>query len=286
MQTGSIKGAAAILVVSEAAASKLLSTAERRMQLRLFERARGRLIPTPEAHRLYEDVEQLWSRVERIEALTEALARPKGGTLNLAIAPSFGVTVVPQAVTQLLGDLPDLTVHVDLLIPHLLLENLVDGSADLGVSLNPQPHPSLEIIETRPCPLVCVMPQGHPLANLRLVCAQDLEGQTVVSFPQARDYGLPDELLFGESSSLIKRSLQVRSGQTACWFSHAGAGVAIVDHAAVASGAFPELEIKPYQCEAKLEICLLKRRDRPMSRPANLFCQVFRNTWDRLAICC
>ncbi|HEY0822141.1 MAG TPA: LysR substrate-binding domain-containing protein [Rhizobacter sp.] len=283
MQTGTVKGAASVLMVSEAAASKLLATAERRMGLRLFERARGRLVPTPEAHRLYEDVEQLWGRVEKIAALTKSLANPSGGTLNLAISPSFGVTVVPQAATELLREMSDLSVNVDLLIPHLLLQSLIDGSADIGVSLNPQPHPSLEIVDRSRCGLVCAMPKTHPLTQKKIVRAEDLRGHAVVSFPQALDYGLSDENLFGASRTSIRRPLNVRSGQTACWFSHAGAGVAIVDGAAVAGSAFPELALRPYRCDATLEIFLLRRRDRPLSRPAEIFCKLFRKTWKRLS---
>lgn len=283
MQTGSVRGAASVLRVSDAAASKLLSTAERRMGLTLFERAHGRLVPTPEALRLYEDVEQLWQRVERIETLTHSLAQPTGGTLNLAISPSFGVTVVPRAATRLLESMPDLSINVDLLIPHLLLQNLVDGVADVGVSFNPQQHPSLEVVERSRCGLVCVMPASHPLSARKVIRAADLPGHPVVSFPQALDYGLSDEALFGRHSDLIARRLNVRSGQTACWFSLAGAGLAIVDAAAVAGAAFPELAIRPYRCDARVEILLLRHRDRPLSRAASRFCDSFRRTWSELS---
>ncbi|MFM0007624.1 LysR substrate-binding domain-containing protein [Paraburkholderia dipogonis] len=283
MQTGTVKGAASVLQVSDAAASKLLATAERRMGLVLFERTRGRLVPTPEARRLYEDVEQLWHRVERIEALTKSLSHPTGGTLNLAISPSLGVTVVPQAATRLLALMPELTINVDLLIPHLLLQSLIEGVADVAVSLNPQQHPNLEIVERSRCGLVCVMPSNHPLAARKFVRASDLPGHAVVSFPQALDYGLSDELLFGKYGDAIVRRLNVRSGQTACWFSHAGAGLAIVDAAAVAGRAFADLAIRPYRCEGSLEIVLLRHRDRPLSLAAKQFCDVFPRIWRELS---
>lgn len=95
--------------------------------------------------------------------------------------------------------------------------------------------------------------------------------------------GLSDENLFGVSRTSIRRPLNVRSGQTACWFSHAGVGVAIVDAAAVAGSAFAELALRPYRCDAKLEIFLPRRRDRPLSRPAQIFCKLFRQTWKRLS---
>jgi DNA-binding transcriptional LysR family regulator len=283
MQTGTVRGAAALLRVSDAAASKLLSTAERRLGLVLFERAHGRLVPTPEARRLYEAVDQLWHRVEQIEALTQSLATPTSGTLNLAISPSFGVTVVPQAATRLLAGLPGLTINVELLIPHLLLRSLVDGTADIAVSLSQQRHPSVEVIARMRCGLVCVMPADHPLVHRKSIRPADLVSHPVVSFPQALDYGLTEEELFGPYADAIVRRLNVRSGQTACWFSLAGAGLAIVDAAAVAGHAFTNLVVRPYRCEARIEIFLLRHKDRPLSRASTQFCEALRATWAELS---
>jgi DNA-binding transcriptional LysR family regulator len=283
MQTGTVKGAATVLRVSDAAASKLLSTAERRMGIVLFERVRGRLVPTPEARRLYEDVEQLWDRVDRIESLTKSLATPLGRTLNLAISPSFGVTVVPRAATRLLERMPGLTINVDLLIPHLMLQSLLEGSADVAVSLNQRIHPSIDVIDQIRCGLVCVMPESHPLVGRKSISSVDLLSHPVVSFPQAHDYGLTDEALFGSHRDQISPRLNVRSGQTACWFSLAGAGLAIVDAAAVAGHAFPGLAIRPYRCNAHVEVFLLRHKNRPLSLAAKQFCDEFRTTWKELS---
>jgi len=73
--------------------------------------------------------------VERIEALTKALANPNSGALTLSISPSLGTTVVPAAATAFLERLPQVSVNVDLLIPHLLVQSLVDGTAELGYRL-------------------------------------------------------------------------------------------------------------------------------------------------------
>jgi DNA-binding transcriptional LysR family regulator len=282
MQTGSIKGAAALMHVSEAAVSKLLGTAERRMGLGLFERAKGRLIPTPEAARLYEDVEQLWNRVERIEDLTRALANPDGGALSVSISPSLGTTVAPAATTALLIRMPRLTINIELLVPHLLVQSLVDGISEVGLSLSPQEHPSLQVVQRYPSRLVCVMPPQHVLARKKEIVAQDLQGHAVVSFPQALSYGITDSLLYGAHRENIDVRLNVRSGQTACWFSLAGAGVAIVDAVTVAGDAFPTLAVRPYRSAAKIAIHVLRHRNRPLSSAAKMFCDSFEHTWRRL----
>lgn len=282
MQTGTIKDSAALLYVSEAAVSKMLSLAERQMGISLFERTKGRLVPTPEALRLYDEVDQLWSKVERIETLTRTLANPQGGALYVVSSPSLGTTVLPQAATAVLQMMPKLNIEVDLLIPHMLLQALIDGVAEVGVSLSPQEHPSLEVVSMHPCPLVCVMPSNHPLASRTKIHADDLMQHSVVSFPQAVTYGMTDEALFGDRFKDIMFHVNVRSGQTACWFSLAGAGVAIVDAATVAGNAFPELEIRPYVSNAKLSIRVLRNRNKPLSLAAKRFCEAFDDTWVQL----
>lgn len=273
MQTGSLKGAAALLHISPPAASKMLSAAERQAGILLFERVKGRLVATPAAHRLYEEVDQLWNRVERIRDLTHELSTPTAGSLHLAISPSLGASIIPHTATALIARVPLASVTVDQQIPHLLLRSMVDGVSDLGVSLSPQAHPNLEVLKHYPCDLMCVMPPSHPLAALSVVRAEDLIGHHVVSFPQALAYGIDPKDLYGSSIDRIRMNLDVRSGPTACWFAMAGAGVAIVDSASVAINAFPALAVRPYACAARLGIHLIQHRHRPLSRVGDMFCE-------------
>ena len=90
MITGSISGAARFLSVSQPAISRLLAYTEDRLALRLFERVRGRVQPTPEAKRLFREVEHIHEGVTRVNELAEELrARGAGGGSR---APSPTVT--------------------------------------------------------------------------------------------------------------------------------------------------------------------------------------------------
>jgi len=284
MQTGSIKGAAELLHLTPPAVSKLLALLEHRLGLSLFERIKGRLVATPEARRLHSEVDRLWKGVERVKTLAEELAEPATGSLHLAISPSLGATVVPQVATRLCDRVPQVELHVDLLIPHLLIESLVDGAADLGLSLSPQTHPSVEVCKKLPVRLVCVMPHEHELARLDVIHPEHLVGERVISYPQALLYGVTEKDLYGKYAHKILSSTHVRSGQTACWFSLAGAGVAIVDSTATAGGGYPGLAVRPYVCEANVELHVLRHRNKAQSRLATLFLELFEDCWPRLDI--
>ena len=57
IEKGTVTAAAEHLGVSQPAISNLLAQLERKTSLKLFERARGRLVPTPEATVLYDEID-------------------------------------------------------------------------------------------------------------------------------------------------------------------------------------------------------------------------------------
>ena len=77
MLTGSMNGAA-LLFVSQPAVSRLIAHAEQSLGLQLFARDKGKLTPTPEAQRLFEEVGPLFEEALRIDELARDLAaRPR-----------------------------------------------------------------------------------------------------------------------------------------------------------------------------------------------------------------
>jgi DNA-binding transcriptional LysR family regulator len=74
----------------------------------------------------------------------------------------------------------------------------------------------------------------------------------------------------------------VRSSTTACWFAQAGAGIAVVDRAAVAGRTFAGLVVRPFLSRERLEVQIVRNRYRPMSRVHEAFCEAFDNVWKRV----
>ena len=101
MITGSISGAARLLSVSQPAISRLLAYTEDRLALRLFERVRGRVQPTPEARRLFQEVDQVHQGVVRVNELAEELRERGTGSVRIVASPSVGQALVPDAIARL-----------------------------------------------------------------------------------------------------------------------------------------------------------------------------------------
>ncbi|MDM0078793.1 LysR substrate-binding domain-containing protein [Variovorax sp. J2P1-59] len=279
MLTGSVNGAAELLHVSQPAISKMLAQAARLSGLALFERVKGRLMPTPEAHTLYTEIETAWRSVERVKELSRSLVNPEAGTLRLAVTASIAPYLAPQAVARLYEQFPSLQVHVEILVAPIMVDALLDHSADVGVAVLPNEHPNLVTVKKYDCGLVCVMRKDHPLARKRGIRPADLADHRVISSSASTPYGQSLRRAYGEAAGRLKLDLEVRSSTAACWFAQSGAGIALVDTAAVAGTSFSGLAVKPFVNEERLEVRVIRNRYRPMSVVQQHFCTAFDKVW-------
>ncbi|MBN9428920.1 MAG: LysR family transcriptional regulator [Burkholderiales bacterium] len=277
MSTGTVAGAATLLHLSQPAVSKALSLAERQSGIQLFDRIKGRLIPTTGARLLYEEVDRLWRGVEKVRKLSLELAHPADGTLHIAASSSLGSSLVPAALAEVYEQFPNLKAKVDLQVPRTLIDTLVDYTSDVGVALFALDHPNLLTVARYDCGWVCVMPKGHPLAELNAVRPRDLRGYRLISFPSLPDYGVEAKTLFGAET--LQPALEVRAGQSACLFALAGIGVAVVDEVTVARNVFPQLEVRPFRTRARLEIRVVRNAFKPLSPFVRAFCDAIEHQW-------
>lgn len=279
MLTGGVGGAAELLHVSQPAVSKVLAQARRKAGFLLFERVKGRLVPTPEAQRLHEEVEALWRGVERVRNVSRALAAPSEGTLRLAVTASLATHLVPHTLASLAEQFPGLDVQVEILIPPLVVTALLDRTADLGVALQPAEHPNLSRVQSYRCGFSCVMREDHPMARRASVLPAHLRGQRLITSPPDTPYGQALRRAYGAQASSLQLHAVVRSSTSACWLAQAGGGVAVVDRATVSGDNFRGLAVRPFRTPERLAVGILRNRYRPLSVLQKAFCTAFAATW-------
>jgi DNA-binding transcriptional LysR family regulator len=279
MLSGTVKGAGALMHISQPAASKLLAQAERRAGLRLFERVRGRLLPTQEAHQLYPEIEAVWKSMEKARSVSRELAAPRGGSLRIASTARFCTRRLPHAATALYERFPDLTVHVDMVMSHLVSDAVARGMCDLGIEMLPTEHPDLEIVRTLHCGLVCVMPEAHPLARKRVIRAADLRSERLIALSQAPPFGHLLEQVYGDLLKDVRVDLEVTSGPVACWFAQAGGGIAVLDAPTAAGGVFKGLVTRRFEPSPDIPVRIMRGRGRTLTPAAQRFCECFQALW-------
>jgi DNA-binding transcriptional LysR family regulator len=281
MFSGGVSAAAQLLHVSQPAVSKVLAQAGRASGLVLFERVKGRLVPTPEARQLYAEVETLWRGVEKLRDYSRELAQPSTGTLRLAVTASLAASLVPTTVAQLAQRFEGLQCRMDVLVPSLLTDALLARSAHIGVALLPNAHPNLAAVRTFRCGLSCVMPPDHPLVARKVVRPSDLLGQRLISAPEDTPYGQTLRRAYGAQREQLQIAIEVRSATAACWFVRAGAGIAVVDTAAVAAHAVDGLIGRPFRSAERLEVAVLHNVQFPLSVIEQAFVDQLDRVWHK-----
>ena len=279
MFSGGVNSAAELLHVSPPAISKVLAQAEKASGLSLFERVKGRLIPTPEAQALYAEIDQLWRGVEKVRDVSRELSQPVQTTLRLVCSASLAPYLVSRTVARLYEDIPRLQCRVQVFSPDILNQALLDRSTHLGVALLPHDHPNLATVKSYHCGLACVMRKEHPLAQRKLIRPSDLAGERVISSPESTPFGQTLKRAFGAAAEKMHRDFEATSSTTACWFAQAGVGIAVVDQVSIAGGLLAGLEVRPFQSSEKLAVHILRNRYRPMSVAERAFVDAFDGVW-------
>ena len=236
MLTGGVNSAAELLHVSPPAISKVLAQASKASGLVLFERLKGRLIPTPEAHHLHAEIDQLWRGVEKVRDTTRELSSGAQATLRLVCSASLAPYLVSRSVALLYERFPRLQCRVQVVSPDIINQTLLDRSTHLGIALAPHDNPNLATVRSYQCGLACVMRSDHRLAKKKLVKPADLAGERVISAPESVPFGQTLKRAFGAAGEKMHRDFECISSTSACWFAQAGVGVAVVDEVAIAGG--------------------------------------------------
>ncbi|MDB5913310.1 MAG: transcriptional regulator, LysR family-like protein, partial [Ramlibacter sp.] len=134
MLAGSVSGAGRMLHVSQPAISRMLSLTEDRLGFKLFERQRTRLFPTPEARRLFIEVEGLYEGMERVNDLARNLARSGSGSLRIVASASYGERLIPMTLQRLVQRNPGAQLSFRNVTYDELAARFLTGDADIGVS--------------------------------------------------------------------------------------------------------------------------------------------------------
>ncbi|HZY19622.1 MAG TPA: LysR substrate-binding domain-containing protein [Ramlibacter sp.] len=270
MLAGSVSGAGRMLHVSQPAISRMLALTEDRLGFKLFERQRTRLLPTPEARRLFAEVEGLYRGVERVNDLARNLARSGAGSLRIATSASYGERLVPMALQGLVQRHPGLHLSCRNVTYDELAARFLTGEADVAITMQAPDHPNLKATELGRDPLVCLLPATHPLALRTVVRPQDLREVSWTGYPTAAPLGRVLVDWMGEALA-ASAAIEVHSPVTAIAFAQHALGAALVVQWSLPAVLPPGMVLRPLEPAASVGVWAVTSRLEPMSVMARRF---------------
>jgi DNA-binding transcriptional LysR family regulator len=234
MLSGSINGASLMLRVAQPSLSRVVKRTEDVLGFKLFERTRGRLVPTNEAGVLLNLVGRVYRQLDELGEAVDRLTKGDGSLFRLGCTGSPGRCLVPRAVAQMRTMLPQLNFQVDVLLIDQIIDYLLFQRGECVVSVFPVRHPVVHCEPIAKGRLVALVPQKHALATKRQISVQDLTHEPLISFEPETPHGAVVAQLFEAERLPARIDFIIRHIETAVGLVANGVGIALVDEFSVA----------------------------------------------------
>jgi DNA-binding transcriptional LysR family regulator len=281
METGSVTRGAALLGVSQPAASKLVAALERHCGFPLFHRHGNRLFPTAEASTLYGEVERMYVSADHVARHVEGIRELRSGQLSIAAFPAIAARALPRMITGFMADHARINVSLVSRSSRLLVEWVASEQVDVGIGLMTLDRVGVAFEPVGRFEGVCVVPAGHRLARRKTVHARDLHGEPFIAL------GVEDRSRFKVDQAFegtpIRRDILIEAQQSeaACAFVAEGAGVSIVEPFSAMGFDPSQLVARRFRPAVWFDMWFILPTSRPRSRLTEEFLTFFRRSIER-----
>lgn len=261
--SGSVSGAARALNVSQPSVSKTLRHAESLLGFPLFERSGGRLIPTDDAHMLFDEVKEIQDRVFALREGARNLRRGTGGMLRISGLPSLALGVLPLSVAKFLSGHPDVKFDLQTVHHDDLVRKLYERESDIAIAYEVPPAAPLGSRWLGEGELVLLYrEEDMPDAPAR-VSLEALEGQPFISVAASGPIG---DLFTAEVDRLgliLNEVVSARTFYMATALVRAGVGMTVVDNFTAQASLAPGLSIRPLKPQMTFDVHAMFLTNRP-----------------------
>ncbi|MEJ8574459.1 LysR substrate-binding domain-containing protein [Microbaculum marinum] len=266
MKCGTASRAAEVLGVSQPAVSRNIIELERSVGFPLFARIRNRLVPTPEARILYDDVEASFRGIDTIRASAARIRDRGGGEIRVASMPTLGHSIVPTAIAAFLTQHPDVRVSLLVLPSRDARDLIASGRFDIGlvadlIDVSGVLHQTFLSRDA-----LCAIPCGHPLADREVIGPSDLDGEPFIAYSPEDPARRRLEEVLATVGALPRIVVQTMSATTALALVAAGVGLALVSTHSIGWFDRTRIVLKPFEPGVQVRTLLLLPADRAKSQ--------------------
>lgn len=282
MSSGTLTHAAKLLHSSQPTLSRELARLEQQVAVPLFRRLHGRLQPTQQGLRLFEEVQRSWFGLQRIQQAAQNLAELQQAELTIACLPVFSQSLLPIACSAFLQQFPAVNMTIIPQEPPLLEEWLSAQRFDLGLTENTVAPAGTRQQTLLTADEVCVLPSGHQLADRPQISPEDLRHLPFISLSRTDSYRQLLDQLFHSLAIPRRLHLETHSAASVCAMVAQGCGVSIINPLSALDYLQHGVVMRRFSQSIPFTVSMITPSHRPSSAACDSFSRYLIQTGQKL----
>jgi len=270
METGTVTAAAEQLGISQPGISNLLAQLERQTKIKLFQRSKGRLVPTPEAAVLYREIDTVVRGLDHVNQAVTDLQNQQAGQLQVVTAHALAFGFLPQEIADFARDKPNLTVSFQSQYSAKIQEWVIAGLFEIGICEMPLLYDGLDrqefYFET-----LCAVPRDSPVAQHEVLTPELLDNFPVIVMGADHMVTRRTREAFQTAGAALRVRCHTDLFRNALNLVKQGIGAALIDPFTLASDSGEGYVVRPFRRRILLDIVIVTARGRPVSAVGQQF---------------
>jgi len=227
-EKSSFKAAAESLFISQPALSRRIEKLEIELKCRLFERTTRRVSLTDAGRQFLVHAQAVTEEISRAYLGVQARAAARSGHVTMACVPSVANHLLPTVLKKFAHTNPAVRVKIIDESARIVLDSVLDGSADFGLNFLGSQEADLDFQAIRVEPYMVVVPLGHPLQQHRSLRWDALAQETLISVSRNSGNRLLIDNAFANAKHRPAIHYEINHVTGAMQLVAAGLGIAIV----------------------------------------------------------
>ncbi|MCB0137053.1 MAG: LysR family transcriptional regulator [Caldilineaceae bacterium] len=229
MTYGTTSRAAEVLGVSQPAVSKAIMALERSIGFKLFDREKGRMVPSAEGHLFYREVQVSMVGLAKLRSAAARIRDYGSGDIRIACLSAFSTNLVPNAIGRFHTSNPGVAVSFYVRGSSAIRDMVAANQIDIAVAADEIDTTGVDAAPFATIRAALAVHPGHPLENKDIVRPADLDQLPFVALAPEDTTRHEAEAIFAQHGVAPRILVETAYSSTVCALVLAGNGCGIVD---------------------------------------------------------
>ncbi|RWH71741.1 MAG: LysR family transcriptional regulator [Mesorhizobium sp.] len=261
MITRGAGAAATLLDTSQPAISRSLAKLEAELGFKLFDRIRGRLVPTREGELFHAEVKANLVGLDRLKLRAAQIKEVGTGTIRIASLSALGHGLVPRAIVAFSRKHPQVRISYQVRTSNVVRDLVASGSFDIGLAADEVDTSGVLHSVFNTPRAVCVMPKNHRLAEKAVITPTDIADEAFLALSPEDTVRVAMDKVFAAHGVRPRILIETAYGLTIAILAAKGMGIGLVNPSVIADRMIAGIIAIPFEPAVHFRALILRPPD-------------------------